>query len=323
MTSVRRFRVGAAAGAFAMTGALLAAAPSSAVSAGLAAGAASTPAAAANYCSISAGAIDGAGTAQQTTLTASTPPSATSSPYGAAGFYSGKSPRLLTSEYADGGVADVEYDSYGVIGDGLHFIYSAVDGTGTVENSGFVRIGGGWSGMRAIERSVYDLGSSAPPGSAHRNFYALGSDGTISRWSYTGSSTRFGTKQSAGGFSSVKTMALIGQTSSYDTFLVNTFGGALYTVRLPLGSPLKPVVTKVRTSGWSSFTSLMAENCGKYGVLLLGVTATGAGQLYAVGHAAGASTVIQSIGAAPSALTGSAVHRVTGMPFYGPPLHGD
>jgi hypothetical protein len=118
-------------------------------------------------------------------------------------------------------------------------------------------------------------------------------------------------------------MALLGQTRTYDTFLVNTRGGALYTVRIPLSSPLKPVVTKVRSSGWSAFTSLMAEYCGKYGVLLLGVDAAGAGQLFAVGHAAGAATVIQAIGAAPSALTGSAVHRFTGMPFYSPPLHGD
>jgi len=63
------------------------------------------------------------------------------------------------------------------------------------------------------------------------------------------------------------------------------------------------VVKKVCGSTWQGFESLQAERCGQYGVLLLGVdNDTGAGNLYAVGHATGASTVIKSLGKVPATL---------------------
>ena len=74
-------------------------------------------------------------------------------------------------------------------------------------------------------------------------------------------------------------------------------GGALYTVRIPIGSPMKPIVKLVRSTTWQGFESFTAQKCGQYGVLLLGIDKdTGAGYLYAVGHANGTSTVIKGLG---------------------------
>ena len=81
------------------------------------------------------------------------------------------------------------------------------------------------------------------------------------------------------------------RTSTYDTLLVNTRGGALYTVRVPLSSPMKPVVKVVRTSTWQGFETLNANRCGQYGSLLLGIDKdTKSAHLYAVGHANGTAT---------------------------------
>jgi hypothetical protein len=99
------------------------------------------------------------------------------------------------------------------------------------------------------------------------------------------------------GFGSVKAMALIAKTPTYDTFLANTRGGALYTIRIPITSPMKPIVTKVRAGTWHGFEALVANKCGNYGTLLLGIDKdTKAGYLYAVGHANGTSTVIKGLG---------------------------
>ncbi|MFG1812385.1 hypothetical protein ACGFIF_01350 [Kribbella sp. NPDC049174] len=88
---------------------------------------------------------------------------------------------------------------------------------------------------------------------------------------------------------------------TYETFLMNTRGGALYTVRIPTTSPMKPIVKVVRSSTWQGFESLTAQKCGQYGVLLLGIGKdTGAGYLYAFGHANGTGAVIKGLGRVPS-----------------------
>jgi hypothetical protein len=126
------------------------------------------------------------------------------------------------------------------------------------------------------------------------------------------------------GFAAVKTMTLISQTRTYDTFLANTRGGALYTIRIPVTSPMKPVVKLVRSSTWQGFESLVAERCGQYGVLLLGVDKdTSTGYLYAVGHASGTSTVIMGLGKVPSVLTDPIYFRWTGAAFANPPINGE
>jgi hypothetical protein len=53
--------------------------------------------------------------------------------------------------------------------------------------------------------------------------------------------------------------------------LATTKGGALYTIRIPRTSPMKPVVKIVRGSSWQVFESLVIEKCGVSGTMLLGI----------------------------------------------------
>jgi hypothetical protein len=63
---------------------------------------------------------------------------------------------------------------------------------------------------------------------------------------------------------------------------------------------MKPIVTPVRTRTWQGFETLSAMACGKNGTLLLGIDKDSkTANLYAVGHANGLSTVIQSRGVVP------------------------
>jgi hypothetical protein len=119
-------------------------------------------------------------------------------------------------------------------------------------------------------------------------------------------------------------MALISQTATYDTFLANTRGGALYTIRLPRTSAMKPVVKRVRDSTWQGFDALIAEKCGQYGTLLLGIDKdTQSGYLYAVGHANGTATVIQGLGKVPATFPDPVNFRHVTGPRTAPLLFGE
>jgi hypothetical protein len=102
-------------------------------------------------------------------------------------------------------------------------------------------------------------------------------------------------------------MTLISQTATYDTFLANTFAGALYTIRIPVSG--KPVVKVVRRTTWQGFEALVASKCGT-GTLLLGVDKeTGAPYLYTIGHANGTATVIKGLGKVPRTFSEVAYSR--------------
>jgi hypothetical protein len=63
----------------------------------------------------------------------------------------------------------------------------------------------------------------------------------------------------------------------------------------------------------------VATSCGQYGTLLTGIDKeTGKANLYAVGHATGTTTVIQSLGTAPGALTAPFYFRSALAPFVDP-----
>ncbi|GAA1579859.1 hypothetical protein GCM10009789_37040 [Kribbella sancticallisti] len=161
------------------------------------------------------------------------------------------------------------------------------------------RIGGGWDPFVALtnSRPVASEGTSAT-----ERLYGLRNDGTLYRWTIV---HRIGQRPvyraaSYPGFQAVKVMTLLSRTSTYDTLLVTTRGGALYTVRIPLTSPMRPVVKVIRSSTWQGFEALMGSRCGQYGTLLLGIDKnTGSGYLYAVGHANGTATVIRGLGKVP------------------------
>jgi hypothetical protein len=213
------------------------------------------------------------------------------------------------------------YYGHVVIGSGLYSSYYIVKEDGEVDRTQAFneRVGGGWGDTTFLETSY----PKDPDPWALTNHYSLRGDGTLTRWEDKGG---FGwiNARSAGGFAAVKTMTLISQTATYDTFLANTRGGALYTIRLPLTSQMKPIVKKVRDSTWQAFDTLIAEKCGQYGTLLLGVDKdTQSGYLYAVGHANGTATVIQGLGKVPAAFADPVYFRHVTEPRSAPLLFGE
>jgi hypothetical protein len=176
-------------------------------------------------------------------------------------------------------------------------LYSAWYGTksdGTPQN-GISNGSKGWQGYHVVQTSVYSV-----PGAPYwRATYGLRNDGVMYRWS-----GEYGDLARYTGFASVKTMTLISQTRTYDTFLANTRGGALYTIRIARDPKVLPVVKKLRTSTWQTFESLVAQKCGVQSTLLTAIDKeTGSAYLYAVGHAGGASTVIKGLGKVPGTFT--------------------
>ncbi|MEV8372757.1 hypothetical protein AB0P21_08460 [Kribbella sp. NPDC056861] len=158
------------------------------------------------------------------------------------------------------------------------------------------RVGGGWNAFTEFETARY-YESTAPTAYRRINQYALRSDGTLFRWTVSGDAW---TKPvSAPGFASVRTMALISQTRTYETFVATTKGGSLYTVHLPTDATMKPVVKQISApqNGWQSYIDLIAQRCGQYGTLLLAIDRNARnGKLFAVGRANGMATVINDLG---------------------------
>ncbi|WP_371402229.1 hypothetical protein OHA10_30540 [Kribbella sp. NBC_00662] len=204
----------------------------------------------------------------------------------------------------------------GVLYDGGLLTQKGTDGK--VVSNQMTRIGGGWNDFRTLTKSW-----SADGGSNART-YALRNDGVLYRWfvSEVNGKPAWRSAGSYAGFASVKAVALISRTSTYDTLLATTRGGALYTIRIPLSSPMKPVVKALRTSTWQGFESLLTTRCGQYGTLLLGIDKdSGSAYLYAVGHANGTATVINSLGKVPG--TFSDPVNYSWASFVDPPLNGE
>ncbi|MEV5963414.1 hypothetical protein AB0L70_16705 [Kribbella sp. NPDC051952] len=195
-------------------------------------------------------------------------------------------------------------------------LYSAWYGTkadGTPQN-GISNGSKGWQGYHFVGVSTFSS-TGSPYWSAQ---YGLRDDGVVYRWS----GENGGDVARYTGFASVKTMALISQTKSYDTFLANARGGALYTIRFARDPKVLPVVKKLRTSTWETFENLIAQKCGTQSTLLTAIDKeTGAAYLYAVGHANGASTVIQGLGKVPGTYTDPVYYLRTDQTT--PPLYGE
>jgi hypothetical protein len=232
---------------------------------------------------------------------ATSPPTTTVDSTETPGFGAGQV-RLSGSLYSDADYQEGSArSSWMVLGNAMYSVgWFMLEPANEVEPGSFhtTRVGGGWDAFTAFETAGYDNSKSG----ARTMQYGLRDSGALYRWTVDNK----GVWHSAGsalGFSSVKSMTLISQTWTYDTFIANTRSGGLYTIHIPTTLPMKPVVKKVRGSTWQGFESLQAERCGQYGVLLLGVDKdTGTGNLYAVGHATGATTVIKNLGKVPATL---------------------
>ncbi|MFI5691982.1 hypothetical protein ACIA58_09105 [Kribbella sp. NPDC051586] len=248
-------------------------------------------------CEVWLGSVTATGLQRELTVTASIPPTIQQGQ--ALAVYKPGQVRLSARQTSEPGPGGTDRYGYVVIGDALYNSVYRTDMAGGLDPSNppsLGRIGGGWTNFTAIELADY---ASYPDGRINRTaFYGLRNDGVLFRWNRVRGGLR--ASGSYPGFASVKSMALIAKTPTYDTFLANTRGGALYTIRIPSASPMKPIVTAVRTHTWQGFETLSAMACGKNGTLLLGIDKdTKTAYLYAVGHANGTATVIQSRGLVP------------------------
>ncbi|WP_327640322.1 hypothetical protein OHB24_18660 [Kribbella sp. NBC_00482] len=256
----------------------LAAAPAGAATAAPTATTAATAA-----CQINLGSITAGGDMANAAVTATSPATVKRST-GPHMFSPGLAKLASTWTISLGVGADYTWSGNVIVSGTLYGGAYGVDSTGKPFTSLQSR-GVGYIGYKAIETSWY-WGKTSRSAD-----YRLRGDGVLYR--YVGKAvTRWA------GYSSVKTMALISETATYDTFLATTNGGALYTIHIPVTGA--PVVKKVRTSTWQGFEYLVAEKCGTQSTLLAGIDKdTGSAYLYAVGHAAGASTVIKGLGKVP------------------------
>ncbi|GAA2833852.1 hypothetical protein [Kribbella solani] len=261
-------------------------------------------------CSMLAGSVTSAGAQTTAKVTAGTPPTM-SNPTSEAGVFPAGAVRLSSTFESEPNVAGADSSGYVVEGDALYYrMYNFNAGINLTQ-----RVGGGWSKFNALELAHYQQGKAT-----HWMGYGLRNDGTLLRWTVGKTWKSAG---SATGFGSVKAMALISKTAKYDTFLANTRGGALYTIRIPVTSPMKPIVTKIRPGTWQGFESLVAEKCGNYGTLLLGIDKeTQTANLYAIGHANGPTTVINSLGKVKATFPNPVNFR-WGPVYFADSLNGD
>ncbi|WP_410789914.1 hypothetical protein [Kribbella sp. C-35] len=253
---------------------------------GLAAVPASTATAATTAaCAINLGSITAGGDMANAAVTATSPATVKRST-GPHMFSPGLAKLASTWTISLGVGADYTWYGDVIVSGTLYRGAYGVDSTGKPFTSLKSR-GVGYIGYKTIESSWYW-------GKVDRTAeYRLRGDGVLYRYTSGG---RVVTRWP--GYSSVKTMALISETATYDTFLATTNGGALYTIHIPVKGT--PVVKKVRTSTWQGFEYLVAEKCGAQSTLLAGIDKdTGSAYLYAVGHANGAATVIKGLGKVP------------------------
>ncbi|MFG1906343.1 hypothetical protein [Kribbella sp. NPDC048928] len=246
------------------------------------------PAAAAADCSMTLQSVTSGGDATQTTITAGPP---TAKTVADRHLFSPGSAKVAATWRWDAGPTD----SWVVLGSAL---YSASYGDDEMTGEPYLflnRVGGGWDRFTMFEQAAY----GSPATRIAR--YGLRDDGVLFRW------TSWKNVRQYPGFAAVKTMTLISETPTYDTFLANTRGGALYTIHIPADTRLQPTVKQVRRTTWQTFETLVAERCGAQSTLLTAIDKdTGAAYLYAVGHGA---TVIQGLGKVPGTYKDPVISR--------------
>ena len=284
--------------------------------AGLAAAGATTatasPTSTTAACGLNLGSVTAGGDQTFQRLTASTPPAAGARSV-VPNVYADGAARLIGSLVNE--VTPTGSSRYGrvALGDTMYQHWLELDKAGKVTSSQLARIGGGWSKFVDHETSTFNNDPTHP-----RTYeYGLRSDGVLFRWVVgdTGSWKAYG---STPGFASVKSMTLISKAAAYDTFLANTRGGALYTIRIPVNSQMRPIVTKVRAATWQGFESLVAAQCGNYGTVVVGIDKdTKSAYLYTFGHADGAKTSITGHGKVPGTFADPTYFR------WSPPVKSD
>ncbi|TDD12695.1 hypothetical protein E1218_35260 [Kribbella turkmenica] len=173
----------------------------------------------------------------------------------------------------------------------------------------FKKVGTGWTSFKSIATSNYSVTQPR-----HAYLYGLNTNGSLYRYAQVNGGFR--ALGSFPGFRGFKAMTMISESATYDTLLMTTKAGALYTIRIPITATAKPVVKLIRSSGWSAYESLVVQGCGtRGGSLVVGVDAdTDSGYHYAMSKANGTATAITAYGKIPAVFNG--VDHVSFTTYY-------
>ncbi|WP_427884868.1 hypothetical protein ACQHIV_22045 [Kribbella sp. GL6] len=163
----------------------------------------------------------------------------------------------------------------------------------------YKRIGSGWTSFKTIATSNYSVGTPR-----HAYLYGLNTNGSLYRYSMVG--TGFKSLGPIPGFKGFKTMTVLSETATYDTLLMTTNAGALWTAHIPVAAGAKPVMKLIRSSGWSQYESLVVYTCGtRGGSLVVGVDHnTKTADLYGMSKANGSKTAFLNYGRIPGTFNG-------------------
>ncbi|WP_433009858.1 hypothetical protein [Kribbella sp. CA-294648] len=203
--------------------------------------------------------------------------------------------------------AGTRFYYYGLLlqGGNLYRHVSYVNGTADGIAPTATKVGSGWTSFNSIATSNYSM---AQP--RHAYLYGLNANGSLYRYAQIG--TSFKSLGALPGFRSFKAMTVISETATYDTLLMTTKAGAIYTVRIPVAANAKPVLKLVRSTGFAAYEALTAHGCGtRGGSLVVGIDHdTDSGYQYAFSKFNGAATAMTAYGKAPAVFDGT-----TTMPF--------
>ncbi|MER7244535.1 hypothetical protein [Kribbella sp. NPDC000426] len=220
--------------------------------------------------------------------------------------------RANATWYLASNAALTQFYYYGLLLQGgnlyRHTTYIYEDGRAPLAT--FKKVGSGWTSFKTIATSNLNTYNAR-----HQFLYGLNSNGSLYRYAIAGAGIK--SYGSFPGFKGFKTMTVISENAAYDTLLMTTTAGALWSVRIPVAATTKPILKRIRTGGWQNFESLVVENCGtRGGLLIVGVdNNTQTGTLYAMSKANGAATALTGYGTIPD-VTFNGVDTVRETSYY-------
>jgi hypothetical protein len=174
----------------------------------------------------------------------------------------------------------------------------------------FKKVGTGWGSFKSIATSNYSV---AQP--RHAYLYGLNTNNSLYRYQIIGGG--FKALGPIPGFRGFKAMTVVSESATYDTLLMTTTTGALWTAHIPIAAGAKPVMKLIRSSGFAAYDSLVAQGCGtRGGTLVVAVSnATQTGTQYAFSKFNGTATAMTNHGAIPGA-TFNGVNEVSITTHY-------
>lgn len=189
-------------------------------------------------------------------VTAHKPPAPVFPPYVYSKFFA---VRFMDRWYLTWNASMTQYYAFGLFlqGPNLYRQTTVLSGSSPAQSKP-VKIGTGWTSFKSIATSNYPLKGSRPA-----YLYGLNSNGSLYRYAPNGAGYK--AAGSFAGFKSFKTMTMISEEWTYDTLLMTTKAGALYTIHIPTTAKAKPAVKLIRTGGWAAYESLVVGKCGLNG----------------------------------------------------------